>query len=146
MKGVVRWILPILTLLTLVFIFSNSLEPQKKAEAKRQEVVDLVQDATGSEKNLEEKALALISKCFHVAEFALFSFLLSLQVIASGRERGYESVLLCGVICALADEQLQLIAAGRGSRLSDVLVDLAGVMLGYGVAYLLLRLKRRRGK
>ncbi len=143
-----KWILPLLTLLALLYIFSNSLAPRTEAEAKRQEVADAVSSATqvvtGEKTTFDEKDLAFLSKCFHVGEFALFSLFLSLHVRLSGQERGFERVLCCGAFCALADEQLQLIASERGARLSDVFVDLSGVMIGYAAAVLILFLIRRR--
>ncbi|MBE6713310.1 MAG: VanZ family protein [Ruminococcaceae bacterium] len=152
MKRYMRVILPVLTFLVIAFIFSNSLSSGAQASAKRGFVVDLVQEIVsavgGDEPDFSVGGLAVVSKCFHVTEFALFSFCLTCSVILLGDYRNgrFEKIILCGMTLALTDEHLQKLSEGRGPALTDVLVDLAGVMIGYAVAVLLFSLLAKNEK
>lgn len=144
MKRVLNILFPTLTILALLFIFSNSLSSGAEAGAKRGFVVGILQNVisffTGKEIIFDEKALAVVSKLFHVFEFCLFSFFLtfSLYLRREGFENVFWQVLLCGVFSALADEQLQMLSVNRGPRLSDVYVDLAGILIGFAVSFVLI--------
>ena len=80
MKKVLKVLFPILTVLAMLFIFSNSLSSGEVAGAKRGFVVHLLSGLirffTGKEIVFGEQELAVVSKLFHVFEFFLFSFFL----------------------------------------------------------------------
>lgn len=146
MKRFLKVLFPVLTILAILFIFSNSLSSGAEAGAKRGFVVGILQKVfqffTGKEILFTDASLAVVSKLFHVFEFFLFSFFLTTSVFL--RREGFENVfwqvLLCGVFTALADEQLQMLSANRGPRLSDVYVDLAGVLIGFAVSFLIIKI------
>ena len=137
MKRFLRIAMPILTCLVIAFILSNSLSDQTSAEGKRDFVVKVI---TG--KTFKKQILACIAKLFHMLEYAGFSFCLTSSVflLGDGVKNRFERVLLCGMTLALSDELIQSLFSGRGSRVTDVLVDTAGVMVGYAVSLLLDRL------
>lgn len=145
-------LLPFLTLLAMLFIFSNSLSNGEEATAKRGFVISLLtflaRVFTGKEISFGPAELTVVSKLFHVAEFFLFSFLLSFSIyLKRGTlEKTFQQVLLCGVLTALADEQLQMLSKGRGSTLSDVFVDTAGVLIAFGIAFVITKLFEKKEK
>ncbi|MBQ3075736.1 MAG: VanZ family protein [Clostridia bacterium] len=139
MKRVLKRLMPLLTFLVIAFILSNSLSNGTQANAKRGFVVEIVQEVVslfaGDRPEFTQQHLAVFAKCFHVLEFALFSFCLTWSVILLGDYQNgrFERILLCGMALALADEHLQTLSVGRGPALTDVFVDLSGVMIGYAV-------------
>ncbi len=144
MKRFLRVFMPILTFLVILFILSNSLSDQSNAEEKRDVVVKII---TG--KSFKRQVLSLIAKLFHVIEYAAFSFCLTSSsiLLGDGLKSRFERILLCGMTLALSDELIQSLLDGRGSRLTDVLVDTAGIMIGYAVAVCIFRfIKKYRQK
>lgn len=145
--------LPVCTVLSVLFIFYNSLTPSGDISQRKEQVVGVIEHVvkwvTGRQVKLGADFRVSLSKCGHVAEFSLFSFLLSCSVLliyGSVKDRFY-SILFCGVFVALADEHLQGIMAGRSSRVTDVIIDLAAVWLSYGVVSLISnRMERRKEK
>ena len=137
MKRYLRVIMPILAFLVLVFILSNSLSAQPQAETKRDVVVKIVTGRT-----FKRQIMACISKLFHMMEYAAFSFCLTSSVIllGDGLRNRFERILLCGMTLAIADEMVQSLFSGRGSKLTDVLIDTAGIMIGYAIVILLSKL------
>lgn len=131
MKRYLRVIMPVLTFLVLFFILSNSLSDQSQAEEKRDLVVKLIMGKT-----FKRRIMACIAKLFHLLEYAAFSFCLtsSVHLLGDGLKNRFERILLCGMTLAIGDELIQSLFSGRGSRLTDVLVDTAGIMVGYAVA------------
>lgn len=142
MKRYLRVILPILTFLVIAFILSNSFSDGAQATAKR----DFVVKAVAGEKNFARLSMKVIAKLFHMMEYAAFSFFLTESVLVLGDMKSgrFERILLCGVMLAITDEMIQSLFSGRGSRLTDVLVDGAGVMVGYAVALFLAYLVKKR--
>ena len=144
MKRYLRVVMPILTFLVLAFILSNSLSDQSQAEGKRDLVVKLIMGKT-----FDRRVMACIAKLFHLLEYAAFSFCLTSSVVllGDGLKNRFERILLCGMTLALADELVQSLFSGRGSRLTDVLVDTAGIMVGYalvtGIGYLAKKIKAK---
>jgi VanZ family protein len=122
----------------------------KTTEKKQGVVIKVVENAiesvTKKEVHLSKSKSAVISKCVHVLEFSLFSVFLTLSLffLQKNRKSAYQSVLLCGTFLGITDEHFQLLYEGRGSKLTDVIVDIAGVMIGYMIAKLILKLIWRK--
>ena len=143
MKRYLRIAMVILTFCAIAFILSNSLSDGGRAEAKRDFVVKLV---TGSA-SYRKQIMAMIAKIFHMMEYAFFSFCLTESVLLLGDlSARFERVLLCGVTLALTDELIQSLLSGRGSKLTDVFVDAAGIMIGYGVSLFVARILKKWNK
>ena len=149
MNKIFKILFPVLAVLCMAFILTNSMQTAVKAEKKQVAVVEVVEKiatkVAKKEVHLSKENSASISKTGHVVEFLLFSFFLTLSLLYEDQgKRVYEKVLLCGVFLAITDEHLQLLAKGRGSKLTDVLVDLAGIMIGFAIAKWILKIARRR--
>ena len=152
-----KWIglfLCILTVLSLCFIFSNSLKVGSQVESTKTKVVETVEKViktiTKKEVSLKKISGRLISKLGHVLEYFVFASLFAFTYFflqGSASEGDFYRLGFVFAFCALADEHLQSIGTGRSSRVSDVLIDLAACFAGYaagrGVFLLMERRKQR---
>lgn len=150
MNKTLRIVFPILTVLLMLFILSNSLQSsdlaRQKTGAAAAFLQSLVRAVSFGRLELPSALIAFVPKLGHLAEFALFSlfFSFSIHVFHGTLAPFFQSVLLGGVMLALTDETIQSFVAGRGSRVSDVLIDLCGVLIGYAVAWIILWLFQRK--
>ena len=144
MKRSLRVLFPIFTFLVVAFILSNSLSDSSLAEAKRAAVVRAV---TGSS-SFSKQALKVVATLFHTMEYAAFSFCLTWSVLLWGdiKNGRLERVLLCGMFLATTDELIQSCFSGRGSRVTDIVVDTAGILIGYGIAVLSAKIIAKRAE
>lgn len=82
------------------------------------------------------------------AHFVAYLVLGLLSSNAMGRNRphslrnGFIALLLC-VLYAISDEVHQLFVPGRGGRVTDVLIDSAGAMVGIGLYFFVMKLRHR---
>lgn len=120
-----RVIFGILALLWLGFIFYNSMQ---NANASG-EMSDGLLDAL----NLPQAAEPLARKLAHFFFFMLFGVLVS-GTFFTGKWQVIPTVLLCVLLCACADETLQLFSQGRSSELRDVWIDFGGALIGAAVS------------
>ena len=143
MKRYLRIIMPILAFLVIIFILSNSFSNSTTASEKRDFVVKTV---TG--KTFSQRVLSSVAKLFHMMEYAAFSFCLTSSVflLGNGLKNRFERILLCGMTLALTDELIQTMFSGRGSRVTDVLVDTAGIMVGYAVVIVITKILAKRNE
>ncbi len=150
MNKIFKILFPILTVLCMAFILSNSMQSAAEAGKKQGAVVEAVENVatkvTNKDVHLTKENTKSVSKMVHVIEFFAFSLFLTISLLLYGDKVKdiYEKVLLCGVFLAISDEYLQELAKGRESRLTDVLVDLAGIMIGFAVARLIMYFVRRK--
>jgi len=92
---------------TLWFIFSHSAQPAPVSGAQSRGVMAFVNEVLGSW-GLPGVSEHLLRKAAHFAEFT--------------------------ALCAAADEGIQLFAPGRAARVSDILLDSCGMLVGLGLA------------
>ena len=151
MKRVKKYLFPFFTVLWLLFIFSNSLDNAGASGAKSGRVVKLV--AAFFERVFAYQPdtaylTVIVRKLAHFSEFAVFALLLSFSFYALCRtlQNKAFSVLFCGLFAAVTDEFLQTFSAGRAPMVTDVLIDFAGVMTGFGIAYLVSFVLHKRSK
>ena len=123
----------ICTLLTLIFIFRNSMDGREESTAKSGQLLVFLQETLG----LKFLTNHILRKIAHVVEFAFLGFfaegvfLLALNLIFkkyAGRVSLVFTVLF-GLITALLDETVQ-IYTDRGSMVTDAWIDFSGVVLG----------------
>jgi VanZ family protein len=106
-RSIGRWALVVLWM-GVIFAFS----------AQPQSVVDLGQDE-------------IVSKLAHVTEYAILGWLIQR---AHGDRRAWWQSLLVAVAYAATDEFHQSFVPGRHARVTDVLIDAAGVATGLFLA------------
>ncbi len=78
-----------------------------------------------------------LRKLAHFTEFAVLGVLL-----AQCLRRGFARPALAAVLCAMADETIQLFVPGRSGEVRDVWIDFAGAAVAVGLS-LLIRSRRR---
>ncbi len=123
----------ICTLLTLIFIFRNSMDGKEVSSEKSGRLLAFLKETLG----FEFLTHNVIRKIAHVIEFSFLGFfaeglsLLALNLILKKYAERISLVftVLFGLITALLDETVQIYTE-RGSRVTDAWIDFSGVMLG----------------
>lgn len=82
----------------------------------------------------------VIRKIGHLAEYALLGLLICFtwRSYTPHVPRHVSWALLLGLLIAVADETFQLTVPGRSGRLTDVWIDLCGMLTGVGIGLLIL--------
>lgn len=148
MKKRLTIFLTILIILTLTFIFQNSMESVAQSEEKSTAVMEKVcflLERVMGKGNVTDH---LVRKLAHFFEFSVLGIEMSALSFLhhSPRRSLYFSVtlpLFCGLIAALTDETIQIVSA-RGSQVQDVWLDFAGVCVGLGVVFAVWLIWRNR--
>lgn len=128
----------ILILCTLVFIFHNSLISVEESGEQSNKVVNAVKPIVNPELAEKDWQLSIIvRKAAHIAEFALLGGELAfLAFFASWgiKLRDVIYALFAGITVANVDELIQVYTR-RGSLVTDVFVDMLGIVIGLTVGY-----------
>ena len=127
----------------ILFIFHNSLETGAESSARSQAVMQMVNSFL-AKLHLGPLSEHLIRKLAHFSEFALEGFLLMLCIRVYTRHfvRHMSWPLLGGMTTALMDETIQRFIPNRTSAVTDVWIDMAGVVCGLFVALIILLIVR----
>ena len=150
-------LITVLLALTLAFIWGNSLLSREVSGRLSDAVMGVMNTAAGKlgfDEDLftymadvdgdgqDEPTSRIVRKMAHVAEFAVLGILLWLRFERPAARR-LLTALGFGVLVAAADETIQIFSR-RGSQLSDVAIDAAGVLLGICLAPAAEAILRRR--
>ena len=119
----------------IVFIFSNSMQIGDVSESASGRVLLLMKKVftrlgmPGAANHLTDH---IVRKMAHFCEYMLEGFLLTLCLRVYTRRfvRHISWPILGGLLTALTDETIQMFSDGRSSQLTDVWLDLSGVMAG----------------
>lgn len=136
-----------LTALVTVFIFTRSM---KTAVESGQESGFFVNIFLGFFNFDPGIVTQIIRKVAHIFEFFMQSVFLSAAFICI--KKYYQRiiyVLFCGLLTGVVDEFIQLFVEGRGSMVSDVLVDFSGTCFAVilcSVIYLLFNKRKEKIK
>lgn len=127
----------------IAFIFRNSLETGAQSSMRSQELMALLNELLGKV-HLGPLAEHTIRKLAHFAEFTMEGFLLMLclRVYTAHFVRHMSWPLLGGMTTALTDETIQRFIPNRTSAVTDVWIDMAGVVCGLFVALIILLIVR----
>ena len=139
-----RIALLVVLILTLAFIWGNSLLSREQSSDESAWVLQLVTPVLELFVGKGRVTEHLVRKLAHFTEFALLGFEL-LFWFSPLRQKGREALLLAmahGLFAALADETIQLFSA-RGAQLQDVWLDFAGVTAGAAFALIVVKLFRK---
>ena len=129
-----RWniILGLLVLLTLAFIWGNSLLPRTESqEISRGLLAELCAALEHVGMHLDPQNDHWLRKLAHFGEFGMLGAELGLLLCLNRRQsvQGFVNCAFAGLAVAVTDEALQLISS-RGSQVQDVLLDFAGFLTG----------------
>lgn len=138
-----RVIFTIALIACIVFIFRNSLQEGYFSSERSQAVMRALNHLL-DKVNLGPLSEHTVRKLAHFAEFTLEGFLLMLclRVYTSHFVRHVSWPLLGGMTTALMDETIQKFIPGRTSQVTDVWIDMGGVVFGLFVALILLLIVR----
>ena len=138
-----RVIFTIALIACIAFIFRNSLESGALSSARSQAVMQKINEIL-SVVNLGPLSEHTVRKLAHFAEFTLEGFLLMLclRVYTNRFVRHISWPLLGGMTTALLDETIQRFIQNRTSQVTDVWIDMAGVVFGALIALILLLIVR----
>lgn len=90
----------------------------------------------------EASGTGLLRKLAHLTEFACLGFLWCWYLLLGKRNPWLG--LMPGLCTACVDEAIQYFVPGRGPRVTDVAIDVAGVSLGIGAMLLIQSIKKWR--
>lgn len=137
-----RWILLILVILTLAFIFGQSLldeaSSSKISTDISRKVVKPVYKAIAGTKKLPFQ----IRDVAHIVEFSVLGF--ELQLLVRDKKKtlcGLKSVSYCGFV-ALLDESIQFFT-DRSPQVKDIWFDIIGAAVGALLGFLIVLLIER---
>ncbi len=131
-----RIIFGILALLWLGFIFYNSLQDAETSGGMSEGLLEML--------GLPQSIETFVRKAAHFCVFLVLGLLISGAFTRMGVPMIL--ILLTVLLCACADETLQLFSLGRSSELRDVWIDFSGGALGAGLAALFCALRKRKQK
>jgi VanZ family protein len=86
----------------------------------------------------------VLRKIGHLAVYALLAFLTANALRAFGVPHAAALAILLGALYAVTDEFHQSLVPGRSSLAGDVMIDIAGLLIGLGAWRLLLRRRELR--
>lgn len=138
-----RIIFTVALLWCIAYIFRNSLQTGAESSLRSQAVMRAVNDLL-AHLRLGPLSEHTIRKLAHFLEFALEGFLLMLclRVYTHHFVRHMSWPLLAGMTTALLDETIQLFTPNRTSMVTDVWLDMTGVVAGLFVALIILLIVR----
>ena len=134
-----RWIRLAIVVCTLL-IWSNSLRNADQSNAQSGALFALLQPYLAPFGLDGTLGHALLRKAAHMTEFAVLGLLWSGELAKAGGRITLKRAALRWQTCmltALADETIQLFFDGRGSQVTDVWIDFAGVLTGMTAALIL---------
>ena len=127
------YLFAILSLLTVAFIWGNSLKSIPESSAQSSAVADKIQDVVDPEKKVEPSVFHnLIRKAAHIIEFFALGIFVGGFAICLGYEQQKRLIsmpLLIVLLIAVGDEWIQVYAE-RGSLVTDVIIDFSGALAG----------------
>ena len=138
-------LLSLLILLTLGFIWGNSLKSIPDSQEMSLWLLDLLRPVLDAVFGPETITDHILRKTAHFTEFALLGAELRLLFLLLGQRgaQGLTNALFAGLAAAVADETIQIFSH-RGSQVSDVVLDFSGVLAGALLAALAACLRRKR--
>ena len=141
------WLLIAVIFALLIFIFSNSMKNREDSKSDSDFIVRIVEPFV--EKLLgyvPENLGFIIRKLAHLTEFGTLGFFVCLLVHV---QRWVEKKCLYGyaafglLFAAVTDEFIQIFS-GRGSSVSDVLIDFCGAVIGSLICFAAVALSLRK--
>lgn len=140
----------ILSLLVVVYIFSNSLESAQESKSKSERVTKIVKSIVDPKDKIAQDVFhKYIRKVAHATEFMTLGVCLGgifYNIYLKNRRKYISMPILFGMSIGLCDEFIQRFQKKRSSEVLDVLIDFSGVMIGLLAVLLLAFLINRKNK
>ena len=149
MRREIAW-LPTIILMLGIFYFSH--QPADISSDLSggvcYKIVSMAASVMECEWNEEEKLLWTekiqhpVRKLTHLTEYAMLGIAVAVGVVYGSNLKKYFLIQMIGSGYAVSDEIHQLFVSGRAGMISDVLIDSIGVLIGWGVFYLVFRVRK----
>ena len=135
----------VLTVLQLVFIFSQSLLDAPASSEESGFVLKIVTPVLEIFVGKGNVTEAIVRKTAHFTEFAVLGALTAWLSYLLGKRRPlhYVFTLLCCLAAAVTDESIQLLVSGRSGEVRDVLIDFSGAAAGTAVIMIIILIINR---
>lgn len=147
-RRLLRAALIVLCVLTLLFIWSNSVQSRDESAERSGRLLALIADfAEKIGLSIDRGDDHWLRKLAHFAEFGLLGAELACIMLAYERfgAKGLCACLLAGLAAAGIDETIQIFSS-RGSSILDVLLDFCGVACAVAIVSGIYLLRRRGAK
>lgn len=139
----------VLAVMAMIFFFSSQSKDDSKAVSNSlAEKIIRILDSDYDNKTESEKADILsradvyVRKGAHITEYALLG--ITLAVFFWNMKKKWYIPVTIGVIYAASDEIHQIFAESRGPMVTDVLIDISGLLVGMALAALVICLVYKR--
>ena len=133
-RKILFWCALALSILWLLFIFSNSLDTGVESDQKSSSVTQFINNVLHAIGIKGDIPHATVRKLAHFGEFAILAVFVSITLLLFPKKLPtLHCAIFCPVIClvcAYLDETIQIFSAGRGAQLSDVAIDTFGAICG----------------
>lgn len=132
-RRIASWGLLLALVLTVLFIFSNSLKTGEQSFEQSDAVGDWMEENLDIEKDPVYTVYHNRGSFAHLFEFALLGLEMAALLLVARARRPFSYLLGLALCVAVAgiDELLQLTSEGRTADLFDFGVDVLGVLLGF---------------
>lgn len=138
-----------LTVLTLVFIWGNSLLPAAASDAFSAWLKDTLAPVFGwGTSETDGAGHGVLRKVAHFTEFCWLGLCLSwlMHMLRTKKTEVFLLAAAAGVAVACIDESIQFFVPGRAPGWMDVGIDTAGLLLGIGVITLIHYISQQKMK
>jgi VanZ family protein len=127
-------------LLVLLLIFHNSMYPLRQSDLQSGVVLNALNRFFANYGIDAVLTQFEVRKLAHFIEYFIFGFLFTVTVRMIRRKRSsFFFELFFFLAFPVVDETIQLYSSGRGSSVSDVLIDFVSCMIGMGLCCLIFR-------
>lgn len=147
---VIPYLFLFLSVVCVIFIFANSMQPSVQSNESSSIFVDLIANI-GSFFSIQpdiDSLTTIVRKTAHIAEYFLLSCLISVTFVSFFQKvKSYVvHILFVGLSVAVIDEFIQTHVSGRSGQVSDVLIDFCGVAAGLLIVLLVITLLDKKSK
>ena len=126
-----------LIVLTLLFVFIQSMLPPEKSSAESEVVGDIIEEIIPPDTNAGQYIQINLRKIAHFVEFAILGVELSIYVLFFTKRRIFVALsYFSALFAAFIDESIQMFS-GRGPAILDVWIDFFGFFVFSTVVYLI---------
>ena len=143
-----RWLIvfAVLSLVIIAFIWGNSMQSLETSGEKSKVLTEVVKPKVDPENKMESYVVEnFLRKCAHLLEFMALGICVGGFTVNLGRlrkERYLSMPLLIVLVVAVNDEFIQSFT-GRGTAVTDVVLDFGGAVLGLVLVALFCLLRKK---
>lgn len=142
-KKHLRVLILILTILNILFIFTNSLMNSTTSSNSSTGIREMVNNILKKLHIPFSFTEHFVRKAAHFTEFLTLGILMTLCIYLCNRQNIFIP-LFAGLLTAVTDEFIQLFADGRAGQVADVVLDFSGFVTGVFFITLMIFIYRRK--